>query len=79
MTYWRILRNGLSSLRDRAANLRCRLAGSRFNPLRVPAFDDRFGPDYEAKLARIIEDVKPPSTQIERLAEIGRERGWKTR
>jgi hypothetical protein len=31
----RVLRTGLSSLRDRAANLRRRLAASRFNPSRV--------------------------------------------
>jgi hypothetical protein len=31
----RVLRTGLSSLRDRAANLRRRLAALRFNPSRV--------------------------------------------
>jgi hypothetical protein len=33
-SFWRVLRTGLSSLRDRAANLRCRLAALRFNPSR---------------------------------------------
>jgi hypothetical protein len=39
MAFGRVLRTGLSSLRDRAANLRCRLAALRFNPSRVE-------PDY---------------------------------
>lgn len=33
--FGRVLRTWLSSIRDRAANLRCRLAASRFNPSRV--------------------------------------------
>jgi hypothetical protein len=57
IAFGRALRAGLSRLRRLAAS---RLAPTGINPSRVPGFDDEFGPEYEAMLQRILDDVRPP-------------------
>jgi hypothetical protein len=65
MVFGRVLRTGLSWLRHRAANLRCRLAGSRFNPSRVPHLELR--PDDKGEFDELCAAFADGSVHMETM------------